>query len=139
MAAEMPDVVETGRGRFLVDRRGTLEGFASAPLPPTLCFSDTHLVPRDLPWASDAPSDLVALIEAFPEHELLMLGDLTESIGVPPRDRRRFASSERLAPLFDAIAARRARIVIGNHDTRAVEFLENRFGKATIARGGWDH
>lgn len=118
--------------------RTSLEPYLTAPLEPTLCFSDTHLVPEDLPWASDAPEDLLALVESFPGHRLVVLGDLTESIGVDAGTRRLFETSERLAPLFRAMAARNARIVVGNHDVCAVDFLERRFGRAQVSNGGFE-
>jgi len=130
--------IETTRGRFRAVKRSTISAHLDEPLPPTLCFSDTHLVPRPLEWSDDAPEDLLALIEAMPEHRILMLGDLTESIGLDARERARLESSARLESLFRAIFVRRARLVVGNHDANAVPILERLFGRENVRRGGFD-
>jgi predicted phosphodiesterase len=131
------DHVETTRGGFEAVRRLSISAYLDEPLPPTLCFSDTHLVPRPLEWSDDAPEDLLALIDALPEYRIFMLGDLTESIGLGPAERAGFESSERLGNLFRTMFARKARVVVGNHDTNAVSVLERLFGRENVARGGF--
>lgn len=121
-----------------MEARSSLAAWLDGPLVPTLCFSDTHLVPRTLPWADDAPDDLLALIDAYPSHRLLALGDLTEAIGLREADRALFASSERLETLFGRIAARDHRIVVGNHDATSASFLRQRFGDENVFAGGFD-
>jgi len=130
--------IETTRGRFRAVKHLTISSHLGEPLPPTLCFSDTHLVPRQLEWSDDALEDLLALIEALPDHRILILGDLTESIGVGPVERAHFESSDRLAPLFRAIAARERRVLVGNHDTNAVAVLERLFGNENVSQGGFE-
>jgi predicted phosphodiesterase len=130
--------VESTRGRFHAEKSLTLSSYLDGPLPPTLCFSDTHLVPRPFEWSDDAPEDLLALIEALPDHRILVLGDLTESIGLWAAERAHLESSERLERLFGAIARRAARLVVGNHDTNAIPILERLFGRENVARGGFE-
>ena len=134
----MRDDIDTGRGRFRFVQSSSLAAFLDAPMVPTLCFSDTHLVPRETSWADDSPEDLFALLEALPVHRVMMLGDLTESVGIPARERATFGSSERLAPLFRTMAARDPRIVVGNHDVRAIAILERLFGPDHVAKGGFE-
>src|SRR5262245_11143633 len=67
-----------------------------------------------------------------------MLGDLTESIGVGAAERVDFETSQRLAPLFRAIAARERRLLVGNHDTRAIRMLETVFGRENVSNGGFE-
>jgi predicted phosphodiesterase len=130
--------VESTRGRFRAVKHLAISSYLDEPLPPTLCFSDTHLVPRPLEWSDDAPEDLLALVDALPDHRILMLGDLTESIGLWAAERAHFESSARLERLFETIARRGARLVVGNHDTNAVPILERLFGRENVARGGFE-
>jgi predicted phosphodiesterase len=132
------DQLETARARYYSEASASLTQWLDSPLPPTLCFSDTHLVPRPFAWSDDAPEDLLGLIESLPDHEILSLGDLTESIGIGASERALFDSSDRLARLFDGVASRRCRIVVGNHDANGVEFLERRFGAPNVTTGGFD-
>jgi len=129
--------VDSAKGHFEAVERLSLSAHLDEPLPPTLCFSDTHLVPRPLEWSDDAPDELLALIEALPEHAIIALGDLTESVGLGRADRDRYLSSERLASLFRAMTSRGARLVVGNHDANAVSLLEGLFGARNVFRGGF--
>jgi len=130
--------IESTRGRFRAETRLSISDYLDEPLPPTLCFSDTHLVPRPHKWSGDAPEDLLALVEALPGHRILMLGDLTESIGIGPAERAELESSDRLVPLFRAIAAREGRVVVGNHDANAVPALRRLFGSESVSTGGFE-
>jgi predicted phosphodiesterase len=130
--------VDSTRGRFHAVKHLTLSSYLDEPIPPTLCFSDTHLVPRQLEWSDDAPEDLLALIEALPDHRILVLGDLTESIGLRAPERAHLESSGRLHRLFGTIARRGARLVVGNHDANAVPILERLFGRENVVRGGFE-
>jgi predicted phosphodiesterase len=130
--------VESTRGRFHAEKHLTISSYLDEPLPPTLCFSDTHLAPRPLEWSDDAPEDLLALVQALPDHRILVLGDLTESIGLGAAERAQLESSSRLAPLFRTLAQRQARLVLGNHDTNAIPILERLFGREHVAAGGFE-
>lgn len=130
--------VESTRGHFRAEKCLALSSYLDEPLRPTLCFSDTHLVPRPLEWSDDAPEDLLALVEALPDHRILVLGDLTESIGLRTAERAHLASSERLDRLFTAMARREARLVVGNHDTNAIPILERLFGCNNVSLGGFE-
>lgn len=131
--------IETGRGTFVPAASLALQPWLDAPMPPTLCFSDTHLVPEEKAWADDAPEDLTALLRALPDHDVLVLGDLTEAIGVGREERAAFARSRRLRPVFDALADHRTILVAGNHDLPALDALERHLHPARVALGGYEH
>jgi predicted phosphodiesterase len=105
---------------------------------PLLCFSDTHLVSSETAWSEDAPADLLALIEALPEHRPWSPGDLTESVGLSAAARASLFRCERLEPLWSALVSRGARVVIGNHDVGAERSITERFGAAQVFDGGFD-
>lgn len=132
------DRIESTRGHFEAVERLSLSAHLDEPLRPTLCFSDTHLVPRPLGWSDDAPEDLLALIEALPGHAILSLGDLTESVGIRSADCEEYLCSDRLAGLFRTMSERGARLVIGNHDANAVRLLERVFDAQNVFLGGFE-
>ena len=136
MSADVSDdQLVTSRVRYRCVARRTLAGLAPADLPPTLCFSDTHLLPTARAWGDDAPDDLAALIAAVPDHQLWSLGDLAESIGLPPWQRANAWASPRLAPIAAQLRAR-GTIVVGNHDLAGL--LRAAFGPARVRRGGFE-
>lgn len=127
-----PTEIRTPRHVYSREKVASLARWLRAPLPPTLVFSDTHFVPRALPWSDDAPDDLLALIDTLNTHELISLGDLTESVGLGARDRDALFGSPRLLPLWERLRARKLRLRIGNHDVRAEASLRAYFGEAQI-------
>lgn len=134
----LPDTVRTARARYDVAARASLAASLDAPVAPTVCFSDTHLVARVHAWSDDAPEDLLALLDALPAHAPLSLGDLTESAGTPPSERHGLATSARLTPLWERLRARGARVVIGNHDVGSEATLRGLFGDANTHDGGFE-
>lgn len=83
-------------------------------------------------WSDDAPEDLLALVDTLSTHELISLGDLTESVGLHARDREALFVSPRLLPLWERLRARGLRLRIGNHDVRAEAAIRAYFGEAQI-------
>jgi len=104
----------------------------SAPLPPTLVFSDTHFVPTVTAWSDDAPQDLLALIATLHGFRLLSLGDLTESVGLRASERARLFGCQRLAPLWNTLRERELRMLIGNHDVSGERYIRGYFGDAAV-------
>jgi predicted phosphodiesterase len=129
------EALVTARARYRCEAVRALPGIVPEDLPPTLCFSDTHLLPTARRWGDDAPADLVALFDALPSHQLWSLGDLAESIGLPPWQRARALAAPRLAEVVAALRAR-GTIVVGNHDR--TELLRAAFGAGRVRVGGFE-
>lgn len=127
----------TARARYRCVGSRVVPALVATPMPPTLCVSDTHLVPHATSWSDDAPDDLRALLAALPTHAVLSLGDFAESIGLRRARRRELATAPRTAALIATLRARAATIVVGNHDD--ADLLDATFGAAHVRRGGLAH
>ena len=130
--------VVTRRARYERVARVSIARWLAAPVAPTVCFADTHLVPDERPWSDDAADDLFALLEELGEHEILSLGDLTEAVGLSARARAELVRAPRLLPLWDLLRRRRARVVPGNHDLGAEPLLAAELGGGQVLVGGFE-
>lgn len=130
-----PLELHTRRRAYTREKTASIARWLHAPLPPTLVFSDTHLVPSVKTWSDDAPEDLLALIEHLGAHRLLSLGDLTESVGLRASERARLFHAERLAPLWSVMRARELRLLIGNHDVSGASLLRGFLGNEAVLEG----
>jgi hypothetical protein len=104
-------------------------------IPPTLCVSDTHLVPRETWYADDAPGALLQLLRAFADHHVVVLGDFIESLVLSDEEAAKLARSDRLAPIFGALRRREARVLLGNHDIRVRRALSRALGTGAVVDG----
>lgn len=68
---------------------------------------------------------------------MVLLGDVTESLPLSDEETETFATSARLRPLFEELSHRRAILVPGNHDQRALSVLRRCFGRTQVALGGF--
>ncbi|MFO0562159.1 MAG: metallophosphoesterase family protein [Polyangiales bacterium] len=132
-----PERIVTARAEYQRVAALSLSRWLIEPIAPTLCFSDTHFVPQITGWNDDAPEDLCALLDALREHEPWSLGDLCEWVGLAPARRAELFVSERLRPLWTRLRARRARVVVGNHDYGSAEVLRAQFGGDRVFDGGF--
>lgn len=94
----------------------------------TLCVSDTHFLPLQRSYGADAPRALCELISALPGFQIFLLGDFIESLCLDATEISLLERSERLNGLFETLRCLEARIVLGNHDQRAVPFIRRYFG-----------
>lgn len=109
---------------------------AERKLRPTLCVSDTHLLPVRTSYAKDSPAELLRLIEALPDYQVFLLGDIFESLLLSSGEINAMPAAERLSPLLEALRCNIApKIVPGNHDQRAAAFIRRYFGKNTYFGG----
>ena len=127
-----PKQIKTTRRTYTREKVASLAPWLRGPVPPTLVFSDTHLVPCVKAWTDDAPEDLLALFQALSGHELLSLGDLTESVGLRRAQRAQLFRCERLRPLWGLMRARGARMLIGNHDVSGEGLIRGYFGDEAV-------
>jgi len=133
-----PTQIKTPRRTYECEKRVSIAPWLHAPLPPTLVFSDTHLVPSRTAWSDDAPEDLHALIETLSAHRLLSLGDLTESVGLRALERAQLFTCERLTALWSVMRARDFHLLIGNHDVSGEELIRAYFGEGAVLNGEMD-
>ncbi|WP_431286305.1 metallophosphoesterase [Roseateles chitinivorans] len=105
-------------------------------LRPTLCLSDTHLLPMRTSYGKDTPRDLLRLIEALPNVQLFVLGDFFESLMLSTREIAGLHASHRIGPLIEAIRCNLCpKIIPGNHDQRAITFVRRYYGKFAYIGG----
>ena len=127
-----PDQIKTPRRTYECEKRVSIAPWLHAPLPPTLVFSDTHLVPSRTAWSDDAPDDLLALVETLGGHRMLSLGDLTESVGLRASERAQLFTCERLAALWTVMRARDLHVLVGNHDVSGEQLIRAHFGEGAL-------
>ena len=107
-------------------------------MKPTLCVSDTHLVPHDPPCHWDAPKALLRLLRSHPDHQVFLLGDIIESLVLRPAQVAMLHRSKRLRAVVRELQSRRTiRVIPGNHDARAVSSLVQLFGRRRVLPGGF--
>jgi predicted phosphodiesterase len=107
-------------------------------LRPTLCVSDTHLLPTSAAYGADSPHALAGLLEFASEYQLFILGDFIESLPLEAKSIRRLPLSKRLQNVLETLKFReRVRLVPGNHDQNALPFLLSYFGRGRVAIGGF--
>lgn len=107
-------------------------------LRPTLCISDTHLLPTEEPFGSDVPGDLHLLLRSMEGYQVFMLGDLIEALPLKPRQLRRLAATRRLKPILETLRWWPSlRYVPGNHDARVLPYLRAYLGSHRVFPGGF--
>ena len=105
---------------------------------PTVCVSDTRLLPHETFYADDAPALLLEVLRALDEHHVFVLGDFLESIPLGESEIDEIVTAVRLGPLFSELSGRRElRVVPGNHDIKADRALVTRFGARRIYSNGF--
>ena len=105
---------------------------------PTLCLSDTHLLPVKKSYGSDVPDALADVLAALPEHQVFVLGDFIESLPLSLREVRTAATSSRLRRTLEELRYRdRLRVIPGNHDSKAIPFIKQYFGAQRVFIGGF--
>lgn len=102
-----------------------------------LCFSDTHLLPFERLLGDDMPELVLGVLRSFEDHEIVALGDLTESLVVSRSRMDEFVTSPRLAAIWSELRARLTAFVPGNHDARALAQLTRIFGVDRVKPGGF--
>lgn len=125
------------KGGFAVSQSASLSAILGPqPVPDLLCISDTHLLPDDRTYGRDTPEELLDVLQLFPRHTVILLGDILESLVLDAKGVRAYETSPRLRPLFKELRDRSALLIPGNHDRKAGNFLTQSFG-ASVRPGGF--
>ena len=111
---------------------------SGARLKPTLCVSDTHLLPEERFYADDAPRELLNVLLEHQDYQLFILGDLIESLPLFEDESQSLTLSNRLREVIDYLRNRDELMFIpGNHDVRVIEVLRRIFGGERFHEGGF--
>jgi predicted phosphodiesterase len=109
---------------------------AGRELKPTICISDTHLLPKSTSYGTDSPREILELLKAIPEFQVFVLGDFTESLTLNALELPDLLTSGRLAPLFNELKHRNgSKIITGNHDVHALPYLKEFFQSKLFVDG----
>lgn len=107
-------------------------------LLPTLCISDTHLLPEERFYADDAPQDLFDLFREYTDYQLFFLGDFIESLPLFEDEAQSLTLSTRLREIIEYLRNRnQLALVPGNHDVRVMDVLRRLFGSERLREGGF--
>ena len=109
---------------------------AGQTLKPTLCVSDTHLLPVRKTYGADSPTELQQLLEQVPDFQIFILGDFIESLPLSRKEIGQLERSPRIGALLDLLKfGFGTKLILGNHDIHVTSQLKNIFGSRVFPGG----